>query len=137
MSLRRGIVYRPFSSFMPRRQYLRPTVQVGLDLDRAQLHARLHRRVEDMVARQRRTSAPPTTGKTPARRIPVEPLTPAGFAPFGTVIENPVRTGSLQPNGGLQTVPANQGKDKSNSAAAAGVEAGEQSYRQFLPHVQP
>jgi tRNA dimethylallyltransferase len=41
---------RPFSSFMPRRQYLRPTVQVGLDLDRAQLHARLHRRVEGMVA---------------------------------------------------------------------------------------
>ncbi len=34
------------------------------------------------------------------------------------------------------TVPANQGMGKSNSAAAAGVEAGEQSYRQFLPHVQ-
>ncbi|MCY1157281.1 MAG: miaA [Citricoccus sp.] len=40
---------RPFSSFMPRRTYLRPTVQVGLDLDRAQLHARLHRRVVGMV----------------------------------------------------------------------------------------
>ncbi|KAL0259972.1 hypothetical protein SLS55_005715 [Diplodia seriata] len=51
----------------------------------------------------------PQSVPAPARRIPVEPLTPAGFAPFGTVIENPVRTGSLQPNGGLQTVPANQG----------------------------
>ena len=40
---------RPFSSFMPRRTYLRPTVQVGLDLDRARLHARLHRRVMGMV----------------------------------------------------------------------------------------
>jgi tRNA dimethylallyltransferase len=40
---------RPFSSFMPQRTYLRPTVQVGLDLDRAQLHARLHQRVAGMV----------------------------------------------------------------------------------------
>ncbi len=40
---------RPFSSFMPQRAYVRPTVQVGLDLDRAQLHARLHRRVAGMV----------------------------------------------------------------------------------------
>jgi tRNA dimethylallyltransferase len=40
---------RPFSSFMPRRTYLRPTVQIGLDLDRARLHARLHRRVVGMV----------------------------------------------------------------------------------------
>lgn len=40
---------RPFSSFMPQRRYLRPTVQVGLDRDRAGLHARLHRRVAEMV----------------------------------------------------------------------------------------
>ncbi|WP_246858399.1 tRNA (adenosine(37)-N6)-dimethylallyltransferase MiaA [Citricoccus sp. SGAir0253] len=40
---------RPFSSFMPQRRYLRPTVQVGLDLDRALLHARLHERVVGMV----------------------------------------------------------------------------------------
>jgi tRNA dimethylallyltransferase len=40
---------RPFSSFMPQRTYLRPTVQVGLDLDRPRLHARLHQRVLGMV----------------------------------------------------------------------------------------
>jgi tRNA dimethylallyltransferase len=40
---------RPFSSFMPQRTYVRPAVQVGLDLDRAQLHARLHRRVAGMM----------------------------------------------------------------------------------------
>ncbi|MDI3330044.1 MAG: tRNA (adenosine(37)-N6)-dimethylallyltransferase MiaA [Micrococcus sp.] len=43
------ITGRPFSSFMPQRTYLRPTVQVGLDLDRARLHTRLHRRVVGMV----------------------------------------------------------------------------------------
>lgn len=51
----------------------------------------------------------PPSVPAPARRIPVEPLTPAAFSPFGTVIENPVRTGSPQPGGGLQTVSANQG----------------------------
>lgn len=45
----------------------------------------------------------------PTRRIPIEVLTPAAFAPFGTVIENPERTGSAQPDGGLETVRANQG----------------------------
>jgi len=40
---------RPFSSFMPQRRYLRPTVQVGLDLDRVALHVRLHERVVGMV----------------------------------------------------------------------------------------
>ncbi|MFI7484208.1 tRNA (adenosine(37)-N6)-dimethylallyltransferase MiaA [Kocuria sp. M1R5S2] len=41
---------RPFTSFMPRREYVGPTVQLGLDLDRAQLHSRLARRVDAMVA---------------------------------------------------------------------------------------
>ncbi|HEY4614393.1 MAG TPA: tRNA (adenosine(37)-N6)-dimethylallyltransferase MiaA, partial [Citricoccus sp.] len=40
---------RPFSSYMPQRVYLRPTVQVGLDIDRTLLHARLHQRVVRMV----------------------------------------------------------------------------------------
>lgn len=40
---------RPFSSYLPQRAYLRPTVQVGLDLDRTLLHARLHHRVVRMV----------------------------------------------------------------------------------------
>ena len=40
---------RPFASFMPTREYLRPTVQIGLDLDRTVLHERLHARVVAMV----------------------------------------------------------------------------------------
>ncbi|MFC4902443.1 tRNA (adenosine(37)-N6)-dimethylallyltransferase MiaA [Kocuria oceani] len=40
---------RPFASFMPRREYVAPTVQLALDVDRAELHARLARRVEAMV----------------------------------------------------------------------------------------
>ncbi|MGO3152851.1 MAG: tRNA (adenosine(37)-N6)-dimethylallyltransferase MiaA [Galactobacter sp.] len=40
---------RAFTSFMPQREYLRPTVQIGLDLDRSELHARLRTRVEHMV----------------------------------------------------------------------------------------
>lgn len=42
---------RPFSSFMPQREYVRPTVQVGLNGDRAQLHERLHARVVKMAER--------------------------------------------------------------------------------------
>lgn len=54
--------------------------------------------------------AMPPSVPAPSRRIPIEPLTPAAFSPFGTVVENPVRTGgSPQPGGGLQTVRANQG----------------------------
>lgn len=40
---------RPFTAFMPRREYVGPTVQIGLDGDRAALHARLARRVGTMV----------------------------------------------------------------------------------------
>lgn len=40
---------RPFSSFMPERQYVSPTVQIGINGDRAQLHARLAQRVHAMV----------------------------------------------------------------------------------------
>lgn len=42
---------RPFSSFMPQRKYVRPTIQVGLNGDRAQLHERLHARVVKMAER--------------------------------------------------------------------------------------
>ncbi|GAA3700349.1 tRNA (adenosine(37)-N6)-dimethylallyltransferase MiaA [Zhihengliuella alba] len=41
---------RPFSSFMPQRRYVRPSLQIGLDVDRPELHARLARRVDAMVA---------------------------------------------------------------------------------------
>ena len=40
---------RPFSSFMPERQYVGPTVQIGLNGDRAELHGRLAERVHRMV----------------------------------------------------------------------------------------
>ncbi|GAA4656141.1 tRNA (adenosine(37)-N6)-dimethylallyltransferase MiaA [Arthrobacter cryoconiti] len=41
---------RTFSSFMPERRYMEPTVQIGLNGDRAQLHARLRDRVHRMVS---------------------------------------------------------------------------------------
>lgn len=40
---------RPFSSFMPQRQYVSNTVQIGLNGDRAHLHERLYRRVLAMA----------------------------------------------------------------------------------------
>ena len=40
---------RPFSSFMPAREYVRPTVQIGLQVERPVLHERLARRVDAMV----------------------------------------------------------------------------------------
>lgn len=41
---------RPFSSFMPEREYFAPAVQIGLNGDRAELHQRLAARVHGMVA---------------------------------------------------------------------------------------
>ena len=40
---------RPFSAFMPRREYHRPTVQIGLAVDRDLLRDRLAQRVQVMV----------------------------------------------------------------------------------------
>ncbi|MFF1251725.1 tRNA (adenosine(37)-N6)-dimethylallyltransferase MiaA [Pseudarthrobacter sp. NPDC058329] len=40
---------RPFSSFMPRREYFQPAVQIGLAVDRDQLRERLALRVHRMV----------------------------------------------------------------------------------------
>jgi tRNA dimethylallyltransferase len=40
---------RPFSSFMPQREYFQPAVQIGLTVDREQLRERLARRVHRMV----------------------------------------------------------------------------------------
>jgi tRNA dimethylallyltransferase len=40
---------RPFSSFMPTREYFQPAVQIGLEVDRTLLHERLARRVHRMV----------------------------------------------------------------------------------------
>lgn len=40
---------RPFSSFMPKREYVQPAVQIGLDVDREILRDRLAERVHRMV----------------------------------------------------------------------------------------
>ena len=40
---------RPFSSFMPRREYFQPAIQIGLAVDREQLRERLAQRVHAMV----------------------------------------------------------------------------------------
>lgn len=40
---------KPFSSFMPRRQYHAPAIQIGLNIDRSLLHERLAARVGTMV----------------------------------------------------------------------------------------
>ena len=39
---------RPFSAFMPTREYVSDTLQIGLNMDRARLHERLHDRVVSM-----------------------------------------------------------------------------------------
>ena len=39
---------RPFSAFMPTREYVSDTLQIGLNMDRARLHERLHDRVVAM-----------------------------------------------------------------------------------------
>ena len=40
---------RPFSAFMPVREYVSPAIQIGLDMDRKRLHERLYRRVVNMA----------------------------------------------------------------------------------------
>ncbi len=40
---------RPFSSFMPTREYFQPALQIGLEVDREELRTRLARRVHAMV----------------------------------------------------------------------------------------
>jgi tRNA dimethylallyltransferase len=43
------ITGRPFSSYMPRREYLQPALQLGLDIQRPLLHERLANRVGSML----------------------------------------------------------------------------------------
>jgi tRNA dimethylallyltransferase len=44
-----AITGRTFTSYMPQRDYLRPTAQIGLDLERPLLHGRLNARVVAMT----------------------------------------------------------------------------------------
>lgn len=66
---------RPFSSFMPAREYFQPAVQIGLEVDRELLKDRLAQRVHSMVARglqaevQRLDAAGLRKGKTASRAL--------------------------------------------------------------------
>ncbi|MDN5699722.1 MAG: tRNA (adenosine(37)-N6)-dimethylallyltransferase MiaA [Kocuria sp.] len=41
---------RPFTSFMPQREYVRPTIQFGLDMNRELLNQRLAQRIDGMLS---------------------------------------------------------------------------------------
>ena len=66
---------RPFSSFMPVREYFQPAVQIGLEVDRELLKDRLARRVHGMVSHgllaevQRLDAAGLRNGKTASRAL--------------------------------------------------------------------
>ena len=76
---------RPFSSFMPRREYYQPAIQVGLSVDREvlreRLAARVHRMVEaGLLAEVRRLDAQGLrSGKTASRAL--------GYAQFLRVVD--------------------------------------------------
>jgi tRNA dimethylallyltransferase len=76
---------RPFSSFMPTRQYFQPAVQIGLAVDRNELRERLGRRVHTMVERglleevRRLDAAGLRLGRTAPRAL--------GYAQFLRVID--------------------------------------------------
>jgi tRNA dimethylallyltransferase len=76
---------RPFSSFMPRREYFQPAVQIGLAVDREALRERLARRVHGMVESglleevRRLDSAGLRRGKTAPRAL--------GYAQFLKVLD--------------------------------------------------
>ncbi|QDY91508.1 tRNA (adenosine(37)-N6)-dimethylallyltransferase MiaA [Arthrobacter sp. UKPF54-2] len=76
---------RPFSSFMPTREYFQPAVQIGLEVDREQLRERLASRVHAMVehgllAEVRRLDALGLRrGKTASRAL--------GYAQFLKVVD--------------------------------------------------
>ncbi|GAA1874024.1 tRNA (adenosine(37)-N6)-dimethylallyltransferase MiaA [Paeniglutamicibacter psychrophenolicus] len=76
---------KPFSSFMPQRQYHAPAIQIGLNIDRSLLHARLETRVAKMVEQglleevRRLDSQGLREGKTASRAI--------GYAQFLAVLD--------------------------------------------------
>jgi tRNA dimethylallyltransferase len=76
---------RPFSSFMPAREYFQPAVQIGLEVDRELLRDRLARRVQWMVDRglleevRRLDAAGLRNGKTAPRAL--------GYAQFLKVLD--------------------------------------------------
>ena len=76
---------RPFSSFMPRREYFQPAIQIGLAVDREQLRERLAQRVHGMVDKglleevRRLDAAGLRRGKTAPRAL--------GYSQFLTVLD--------------------------------------------------
>lgn len=76
---------RPFSSFMPDREYVQPTVQIGLEVDREILRERLAARVHRMVDRgllaevERLDAAGLRRGRTAPRAL--------GYAQFLKVLD--------------------------------------------------
>ncbi|MCQ1954840.1 tRNA (adenosine(37)-N6)-dimethylallyltransferase MiaA [Arthrobacter sp. zg-Y238] len=76
---------RPFSSFMPVREYVSPAVQIGLGVERPVLHERLARRVDRMVDQglleevRRLEPAGLRTGRTASRAL--------GYAQFLAVLD--------------------------------------------------
>jgi tRNA dimethylallyltransferase len=76
---------RPFSSFMPTREYVQPTVQIGLQVDREILRGRLAERVHRMVDRgllaevERLDAAGLRRGRTAPRAL--------GYAQFLKVLD--------------------------------------------------
>ncbi|MFF2842956.1 tRNA (adenosine(37)-N6)-dimethylallyltransferase MiaA [Paenarthrobacter sp. NPDC057981] len=76
---------RPFSSFMPQREYNQPTVQIGLSVDREELRERLAHRVHRMVEAglgeevQRLDAEGLRQGKTASRAL--------GYAQFLRVLD--------------------------------------------------
>jgi tRNA dimethylallyltransferase len=76
---------RPFSSFMPTREYVQPTVQIGLQVDREILRDRLAERVHRMVDRgllaevERLDAAGLRRGRTAPRAL--------GYAQFLKVLD--------------------------------------------------
>jgi tRNA dimethylallyltransferase len=79
------ITGRPFSSFMPQREYFQPAVQIGLSVDREVLRERLAQRVYRMVAAglqeevERLDAAGLRNGKTASRAL--------GYAQFLRVLD--------------------------------------------------
>lgn len=76
---------RPFSSFMPQRQYFQPALQIGLSVDREELRERLAARVHRMVDAglleevERLDAAGLRRGKTASRAL--------GYAQFLKVLD--------------------------------------------------
>lgn len=80
-----GLTGRPFSSFMPQREYFQPALQIGLEVDRELLRERLALRVHGMVDAglqeevQRLDAIGLRSGKTASRAL--------GYAQFLKVLD--------------------------------------------------